>query len=118
MATVIVGDLWRLSFLAVDLDCCFEQWARERSPKVCRTEHFYKAFYCNIPRMKTGDLTKKQLSSVPCPMCGVPAGHRCLLQAGGLRNEPHTGRKLIATEMVERKRTRLKRDSSRASASI
>jgi hypothetical protein len=58
--------------------------------------------------MKIGELTKKQLSSVPCPVCGVSAGHRCLLQAGGLRVEPHTDRKLIAAEAVERKRSRTK----------
>jgi hypothetical protein len=34
-------------------------------------------------------------------------GHRCQLQAGGLRIEPHTDRKLLAAEAVERKRSRL-----------
>ena len=37
-------------------------------------------------------------------MSGVPAGHRCLLQAGGARIEPHTDRKLIAAEAIERKK--------------
>jgi hypothetical protein len=54
--------------------------------------------------MKIGKLTRKQLASVPCPMCGVPAGQRCRLQAGGLRIEPHKDRKLAAAEAVERKR--------------
>jgi hypothetical protein len=101
-------------------------WERERDDRIsdsrqrCRRRversSFYRCSCGNISRMKIRDLTKKQLSSVPCPMCGVPAGHRCLLQAGGLRKEPHTDRKLVATDMVERKRTRLKRDSSRVSA--
>jgi hypothetical protein len=57
--------------------------------------------------MRVGELTKKQSFSVPCPTCGVAAGHRCVLQAGGLRIEPHTDRKLIAAEAIERKiRTR------------
>ena len=50
------------------------------------------------------DLTKKQLTSVPCPTCGVPVGHRCLLQAGGLRLEPHTDRKLSAAKAIEREK--------------
>ena len=58
--------------------------------------------------MKVGDLTKKQLSAVPCPTCGVPVGSRCLLHAGGLRIEPHTDRKLIAAEAIEQKRSRMK----------
>jgi hypothetical protein len=52
--------------------------------------------------MRKKDLTKKQLSSVPCPICGVPVGHRCLLLAGGLRMEPHTSRKLAVVEAIER----------------
>jgi hypothetical protein len=53
--------------------------------------------------MKIGDLTRKQSSSVPCPTCGVAAGQRCVLQAGGLRLEPHTDRELSAAEAIERK---------------
>ena len=58
--------------------------------------------------MKIGKLTRKQLASVHCPMCGVPVGQRCRLQAGGLRVEPHKDRKLIAAEVVEQKRNRVK----------
>jgi hypothetical protein len=54
--------------------------------------------------MKTRELTKKQLSSVPCPTCGVAAGRRCVLYSGGLRAEPHADRKLIAAEAVKTKR--------------
>jgi hypothetical protein len=56
--------------------------------------------------MRVSELTKKELCSVDCPICGVASGHRCLLQSGGLRNEPHTERKLIAAEAV----TKRKRD--------
>src|SRR5271169_3803327 len=38
-------------------------------------------------RMK--DLTPEQFSSVPCPMCGVAAGKRCLLHSGAMHSEPH-----------------------------
>jgi hypothetical protein len=44
------------------------------------------------------------LHAVPCPICGVAAGERCLLHSGGLRNEPHLDRKLSAIEAVEAKR--------------
>jgi hypothetical protein len=45
--------------------------------------------YGNLNRMKIRGLTQKRLSSVRCPTCGVRAGHRYQLQAGGLRTEPH-----------------------------
>ena len=51
-------------------------------------------------------LTRKQLSSVCCPTCGVAAGKRCVLVAGGLRNEPHGNRKLLAAEALEKERTK------------
>ena len=54
-------------------------------------------------RMKIKLLTQKQLCSVACPTCGVPAGKRCLLHSGGLRSGPHVDRKLAAAEAVEKK---------------
>ena len=53
--------------------------------------------------MKKRELTKKQVSSVPCPTCGVSAGRRCVLNSGGLRFEAHVNRKLSAIEVIERK---------------
>jgi len=53
-------------------------------------------------------MTKRQLLAVPCPTCGVPAGRRCLLHAGGLRTEPHMDRKIIAAEAIEQKRSPMK----------
>jgi len=53
--------------------------------------------------MKKKDLTPKQMSSVPCPTCGVAAGMRCVLTTGGLRSEPHVDRKLAAAEAIEAK---------------
>jgi hypothetical protein len=52
------------------------------------------------------DVTPEQLTSVPCPTCGVPRGQRCLLHSGGLRTEPHLDRKLAAAEAIESKRIR------------
>ena len=49
------------------------------------------------------ELTPEQLSSVPCPTCGVAAGMRCLLHSGGLRTEPHLERKLSAIEAIKGK---------------
>ena len=54
-------------------------------------------------RMKKMELTPKQLSSVPCPTCGVAAGKRCVLLSGAPRSEPHVDRKFAATEAIERK---------------
>ena len=54
--------------------------------------------------MKIRDLAAKELLSVPCPVCGVPAGHRCVLQAGGPRLEPHTDRKVYAAEAIANRR--------------
>jgi hypothetical protein len=54
--------------------------------------------------MKTTQLTLKHTSSVACPTCGVEAGKRCVLVAGGPRNEPHGSRKAAAIEAVKKKR--------------
>ena len=56
--------------------------------------------------MKKKKLTSKQLSSVDCPTCGVAAGKRCVLAAGGPRNEPHSLRRDAAAEALEKNRTR------------
>ena len=54
--------------------------------------------------MRMKDLTPAQLSSVPCPTCGVAAGQRCLLHSGALRSELHIDRKLSAAEAIETNR--------------
>jgi hypothetical protein len=56
-------------------------------------------------RMKKRKLTSKQLSSVPCPTCGVATGKRCVLLSGTPRTEPHTDRKLSAAEAIKTKRS-------------
>jgi hypothetical protein len=53
--------------------------------------------------VKKKDRTPKQLSSIPCPTCGVAAGMRCVLNSGGPRSEPHVDRKLAAAEALEAK---------------
>jgi hypothetical protein len=55
-------------------------------------------------RMKIKELTPKQLSSVPCPTCGVAVGKRCVLHSGARRSEPHVDRKLSAAAAIETKR--------------
>jgi hypothetical protein len=52
--------------------------------------------------MKKKDLNTEQLSSVPCPTCGVAAGERCVLHSGSPRSEPHLDRKLSAIEAIEK----------------
>jgi len=56
--------------------------------------------------MKIKELTRKQLSSVPCPTCGAPVGKRCLLLSGAPRSAPHMERKLSAAETVEKERVK------------
>jgi hypothetical protein len=50
------------------------------------------------------ELTPKELSSVPCPTCGVAAGERCHLHSGSPPFEPHLDRKLCAIEALEQKK--------------
>lgn len=52
--------------------------------------------------MKIQHQTKKGISAVPCPTCGVAAGKRCVLIAGGPRNEPHWNRRIAAADVVEK----------------
>ena len=54
--------------------------------------------------MKIRELTRKEICSIRCPTCGVSKGKRCILVAGGLRNEAHGARKSLAAETVEKKR--------------
>jgi hypothetical protein len=52
--------------------------------------------------MKKRDLTPELILAVACPTCGVAAGKKCILHAGGQRIEPHVGRKLLAIEALEK----------------
>jgi hypothetical protein len=61
-------------------------------------------FYCG--RMKSRELTAKQLSAVPCPTCGVAAGNSCVLHSGAPRSAPHVDRKFCAMDAIERARIR------------
>jgi hypothetical protein len=56
--------------------------------------------------MRMRELTPTQLSSVPCPTCGVAAGQHCLLRSGAARPESHVDRKLATAESIETKRYR------------
>ena len=51
--------------------------------------------------MKAKQLSRKQLSSIACPTCGVAAGERCKTSVGGLRFSPHKDRKLLVAEAIE-----------------
>jgi hypothetical protein len=55
-------------------------------------------------RMNISELTPRQLSSVPCPTCGVAAGKRCVLLSGSQRLKPHVDRRLSAAAAIETKR--------------
>ena len=51
--------------------------------------------------VKTKELTRKQILSVPCPTCGAAIEEMCELHTGAPRTEPHRDRKLSAAEAVE-----------------
>jgi hypothetical protein len=76
------------------------QWSSRTSYKI---EQFCGRVLSQYGVVKKKDLTRKQLSSVPCPTCGVAARKGCILYSGGLRLEPHLVRKLAAVEALERK---------------
>ena len=61
-------------------------------------------------------MTAKQLSSVPCPRCGVVTGKRCLDPSGTVRAGPHVDRRLAAIEAVEIKRDHVVAEASRKPA--
>jgi hypothetical protein len=70
-------------------------------------EQFCGAVLSQSSLVKKKDLARKQMSSVPCPRCGVAAGKGCILYSGGLRLEPHLVRKLSAIEALEKKGSHL-----------
>jgi len=54
-------------------------------------------------KMRNRDLTPEQVTSVPCPTCGVSAGECCVLHSGAPRSAPHMDRKYAALEDIEKK---------------
>ena len=80
---------------------------RRSVPRVLQIEQIRASVLFHHLRTMKG-LTNTQLSAVPCPTCGVPAGHRCVLHSGAPRFEPHTDRKLVAAEALAKKRRKRK----------
>jgi len=76
------------------------QWS---SRTTCKIEEVCGRVLRQYGVVEKKDLTRKQMSSVPCPTFGVAAGKGCILYSGGLRLEPHLVRKLAAVEALERK---------------
>jgi hypothetical protein len=70
---------------------------------LCKIEQFCGGVLRHSGQVKKKELTRKQMSSVPCPTCGVGAGKGCIVYSGGLRLEPHLVRKLSAIEALEKK---------------
>jgi hypothetical protein len=69
-----------------------------------KSEQFRDWVLPHSVRMKMKELTPKQVSSVPCPTCGVTVGKRCVLLSGAPRSKPHVDRKLSAAAAIETKR--------------
>ena len=64
---------------------------------------------CGSPydgRVKSRELSLKQILSVPCPTCGASVKEVCELHTGTPRTEPHRDRKLMAAEAVETKQAK------------
>src|ERR1700738_694571 len=54
-----------------------------------------------LPRLLTRAFPRLlQVSSIPCPTCGVPAGKRCERYSGALRKQSHVSRKFATSEAV------------------
>jgi hypothetical protein len=70
--------------------------------KMSIIEHFPRRGTPYYGTVKTKDLTRKQILSVPCPTCGAAIEEACELHTGALRTEPHRDRKLSAADAVER----------------
>jgi hypothetical protein len=55
---------------------------------------------------------RKQMYSVPCPLCGAAVGMQCELYSGGRRNSPHVDRKLYTLEAIEGRESEAIKDQS------
>jgi hypothetical protein len=71
---------------------------------MCKSEQTLKCLSSHSGRMKIRELTPKQLSSIPCPTCGVAVGRRCVLASGGKRSSPHVDRRLCAADAMRQKK--------------
>jgi len=69
---------------------------------MCKTGQIHDSVWSHSVRVKKSELTPKQLSSVPCPTCGVPARKRCVLNSGTPRSEAHVDRKYSTLEAVDK----------------
>jgi len=71
--------------------------------KMSNIEHFSRCGALHHGAVKTKELSRKQMLSVPCPTCGAAPEEGCVLHTGALRTEPHRDRKLSAAEAVDTK---------------
>jgi hypothetical protein len=54
--------------------------------------------------MRMRDLSRRELCSVRCPICGAAEGKFCHLASASTSIEPHLDRRLCAMEALEQKR--------------
>jgi hypothetical protein len=74
--------------------------------KMSNIGHFPAVERCIMSVVKTRDLTREQIVSVPCPTCGAAAKEPCELNTGAPRTEAHRDRKLCAADAVEARSSR------------
>ncbi len=81
---------------------CFRKW-RNMAFRVNHIGLCAPRCMLYYPRMKSRDLTLKQILSVPCPTCEAAVNEPCGLTSGGQRIGPHRDRKYSAAEALEAK---------------
>jgi hypothetical protein len=105
--TTVVSTRYDFSNIRSVFRGCNEYLFRLSQPRssqsLCKIEQFCRGVLGQPRLMENKQLTHKQISSVPCPTCGVAVGKGCILYSGGLRLEPHLVRKISAMEALERK---------------
>jgi hypothetical protein len=69
--------------------------------RVFKIDQFRSSMLSHSLSMKRKELKPEQVSSVPCPTCGVAVGEGCVLHSGAPRSEPHVDRKFAAAEAIE-----------------
>lgn len=78
-------------------------WSVRLKSSLLKIEQTHNPVLSHSVIVKKSDLKPEQVSSVPCPTCGVAAGEGCVLQSGALRSQPHVERKYSAVEAIEKK---------------
>jgi hypothetical protein len=67
---------------------------------VFKIDQIDAAFPLTMPDMKSGPLVESQALKFRCPTCGAGPKMKCELATGGVRNQSHLDRRLIAVDKL------------------